>query len=228
MKSTAALALLLASLPGQRTWIVDASNGPGTDFTDLPPAVVAAAAGDHLLVRPGDYRTPARITMPLRIRGEPGARVMLAPLPPRSFEIAGIAAGQTFVLHGLEVLGPGFSILGGVKVAGCDGVVVLSALRIATEDRGIPALHLVDSRAVVLMGCAVSYHTLVERSRVAATACTFDAFHPYTQTAGLTVRQSAVELTQCVATGAHGGSFGGNFLAAPAVYATDSDLAIRG
>ncbi len=37
------------------TWIVDQNNGPGTNFTDLPPALVAAASGDTILVRPGGY-----------------------------------------------------------------------------------------------------------------------------------------------------------------------------
>jgi hypothetical protein len=224
----AALALFLASLPCQRTWIVDARNGAGTDFTDLPPAVVAAAAGDHLLVRPGDYRTP-RITKPLRIRGEAGARVLLAPLPPRSLEVTGIAAGETCVIHGLEVLGPGHSVLGGVRVAGCAGVVVLSRVRIVTQDQGVPALHVVDCSAVVLAACTVGFHSLFERSRVAATACTFDAFQPLSQVAGLTLRKTAVELTQCTATGANGGSFGGHdYVAAPAVYAIDSDIVVRG
>jgi hypothetical protein len=51
------LAFLIAvavALPvaAQRTWIVDASNGPGADFTDLPKAVQAASAGDLILLRP--------------------------------------------------------------------------------------------------------------------------------------------------------------------------------
>ena len=47
-------ALLLATLV-QTIWIVDAANGPGTNFTDLPAAVAAAISGDTILVRPGTY-----------------------------------------------------------------------------------------------------------------------------------------------------------------------------
>ena len=50
------LALLASPLCAQRTWIVDANNGPGTDFTDLPPALAAASSGDTLIVRPGNYQ----------------------------------------------------------------------------------------------------------------------------------------------------------------------------
>ncbi len=53
--------LLLASEAiGQQTWIVDAANGPGTNFTDLPPAVSSALVlpGDTLLIRNGTYTAP--------------------------------------------------------------------------------------------------------------------------------------------------------------------------
>lgn len=51
--------LLLAAMPervsAQRTWVVDAFNGAGADFRDLPPAVLAASPGDTLRVRRGGY-----------------------------------------------------------------------------------------------------------------------------------------------------------------------------
>jgi hypothetical protein len=40
-------------LDAQRIWIVDVSNGPRTDYTQIQPAVDAAQAGDIILVRPG-------------------------------------------------------------------------------------------------------------------------------------------------------------------------------
>lgn len=60
MRSLSVLAVILGSslasdVLAQRTWIVDANNGPGTNFTDLPPAVAAAQPGDHVLVRGGRY-----------------------------------------------------------------------------------------------------------------------------------------------------------------------------
>ncbi len=56
MRRCAALLLLLtAPLASQTTWIVDASGGPGAQFTDIQAAVDAAADGDRILVRAGSY-----------------------------------------------------------------------------------------------------------------------------------------------------------------------------
>ena len=53
----------------QTIWIVDTANGPGTNFTDLPPSVVAAAHADALIVRPGTY-SPFNVSgKALAIRG---------------------------------------------------------------------------------------------------------------------------------------------------------------
>ncbi len=47
-----AVTLLLAGqVFGQRYWIVDSVNPVGADFTDLPPAIAAAAHGDTILIR---------------------------------------------------------------------------------------------------------------------------------------------------------------------------------
>ncbi|MGE3173594.1 MAG: hypothetical protein AB7O97_13300 [Planctomycetota bacterium] len=39
------------SLPAQSTWVVDLLNRPGTHFTDVQPAVDAAASGDRIEIR---------------------------------------------------------------------------------------------------------------------------------------------------------------------------------
>ncbi|MFQ5505706.1 MAG: hypothetical protein ACE5F1_13050 [Planctomycetota bacterium] len=58
LASTLMAAGLVAGLAsGQKTWIVDKSNGPGTHYTDLPPAVAPAAHGDTIIVRKGTYKT---------------------------------------------------------------------------------------------------------------------------------------------------------------------------
>ena len=53
------------------TWIVDINNGPGTNFTDLPQAIAAAAPGDMLIVRGGNY-TAFTLDKGLTILGTPG------------------------------------------------------------------------------------------------------------------------------------------------------------
>lgn len=47
--------ILLAGAASAATWIVDDDGGPGVDFTDIPPAIAAAATGDLILVRDGAY-----------------------------------------------------------------------------------------------------------------------------------------------------------------------------
>jgi hypothetical protein len=36
-------------------WIVDQANGPGTNFTSIPPAIAASVAGDVIIIRQGTY-----------------------------------------------------------------------------------------------------------------------------------------------------------------------------
>jgi len=44
-----------ARAAAQQLWVVDDDAGPGVDFADLQPAIDAAASGDTLLIRDGDY-----------------------------------------------------------------------------------------------------------------------------------------------------------------------------
>lgn len=54
--SLVSLALLALPCAAQRAvLVVDSSNGPGTDFTSLQPAINAAKKGDLLLLRKGSY-----------------------------------------------------------------------------------------------------------------------------------------------------------------------------
>jgi len=93
----APLALALApEMRSQRTWVVDARGGRGSDFTDLPAALAAANHGDRILVRPGSYQgaqtdrgvsiaaDTATVTTPLLVAGVPVGR---------SFALAGVSCG---------------------------------------------------------------------------------------------------------------------------------------
>ena len=96
-RSLLAGSLLVASsvaLPAQRTWIVDDDGGPGVDFTDVPPAVRAAADGDTVVVRAGNY-SATRIDKGISVRSEL--------FPPRvpEIEIADLRSDQTAVVRGV-------------------------------------------------------------------------------------------------------------------------------
>ena len=46
---------LTTALAAQTTFVVDANNGPGTNFLEITDAIAAAQAGDRVLVRAGTY-----------------------------------------------------------------------------------------------------------------------------------------------------------------------------
>ncbi len=95
--SLAALALA-TSLTAQRTWVVDANNGPGTDFVDLPPAIAQAVDGDIVTVRSGTYR-PFVTSKGLSLLGESGATI--ASSISDFCSVSNLAAGKRFVMRGI-------------------------------------------------------------------------------------------------------------------------------
>lgn len=114
--TTAALLLaVLAATPARAqgaTLIVDASNGPGTDFTDLPAAVQSAVPGATIEVRPGQY-TGFVTDKGVRIVGQPGVSITRVAtggsgLQRTTFRVEGMPAGQTFSMRDVQVdiLGP--------------------------------------------------------------------------------------------------------------------------
>ncbi|MBI5364547.1 MAG: hypothetical protein HZA53_15325 [Planctomycetes bacterium] len=66
---------LAASTARASTWIVDAAGGPGANYTDLPPAIAAAAPADVLIVRPGSYSSFV-LDKGLTLVADPGANVL--------------------------------------------------------------------------------------------------------------------------------------------------------
>lgn len=146
-------ALAATPLPAQgRTWIVDASNGPGTDFTDLPPALNAAADGDRILVRSGAY-VATTTSKALTILGQVGASFSTG-----SFEIAGLPAGRDFVLAGFftsSIVKPQ------VRVRDCAGRVLLDRVRLQPFPGQItfgPAIQVDNSALVTIEQCEATAH----------------------------------------------------------------------
>lgn len=112
-----ALALTVATLSAQRTWIVDASGGPGVDFTDIQPAVNAATDGDVILVRAGAYTAVQIAGKGLSVLGAQDVRAA-------DLRITGVAAAQRVVVADLAVQGPG-TIFVPTGVRDCPGAVLL-------------------------------------------------------------------------------------------------------
>lgn len=121
------LAALLAAwsaptLVGQ-TFLVDANNGPGTQFTDLPAAVAVVPDGATLDVRPGNYSPFALQGRSLRILAVPGATV-LTQFANTSASFSNLPPTGTVLVKGLAFAR--FPLGGSrISVSGCQGSVLL-------------------------------------------------------------------------------------------------------
>ena len=103
MRSTIAPALFLslsglASAQGH-VLVVDAAGG--APFTQIGPALQAAAPGDVLLVRGGTYAPFAVANRSVTIAGEHGSLVQVS----GTIQVRNLAAGRTVLLHGLHTSG---------------------------------------------------------------------------------------------------------------------------
>lgn len=114
-------------------WIVDAANGPGTNFTDLPQAVAAATSGDTIIVKAGAYTCFDVSGKALTILGA-GAASTVVSLPgifgPQT-GIHAVPAGTTFYVSGLRFAPQGLAFYdpsSSLFVHNCPGTVVLSGV----------------------------------------------------------------------------------------------------
>lgn len=117
---------LISSALAQRTWIVDAANGAGTDFTDLPAAEAAAVPGDTLLVRSGTY-SPFTTSKGLTVIGVRGQTVIRWTNAFEILRVANLPSGQTFAAYGLVLENQGLNI-GALSLSGNAGHVHIEGL----------------------------------------------------------------------------------------------------
>ena len=138
------LPAMLACLLLQNTWVVDDNGGPGVNFTDIPPAIAAAADGDILLVQPGLYSHFTLSGKGLRILGtSTGNTVVILTSTSPTTVVSGIPASSLVYIDRLrfvaatpspvapspprlEVLGPATRVvLADVVVLGAPGETAL-------------------------------------------------------------------------------------------------------
>jgi hypothetical protein len=125
-----ALALFLL----QSIWVVDDSGGPGVNFTDIPPAIAAAAEGDILLVKAGTYSHFTLTGKGLRILGE-GSSTTLVSNPganPWRTTVSNVPAGSVayvdrMTFQGDPTQGPRLTVLGSSTRAVLADVKVLGS-----------------------------------------------------------------------------------------------------
>jgi hypothetical protein len=123
------LCALVACFLPPTIWIVDAASGPGTNFTDLPPAVAAAQDGDTILVRAGSYSATTITGKALVIRGSGAASTQVASLVAGNVPASGhlLIAGMR-ASSGIGITGPARVVLLDCRAWGVSGQTAGSAL----------------------------------------------------------------------------------------------------
>ena len=142
------LTLALTCLPAAAgTWIVDDDGGPGVDFTDIAPAIAAAAPGDSLLILAGIY-SAFDLDKPLALVAQPGAKVQGGP----GCRVHDLPAGAVVTVSGLAFGGLNWPI-----VEDCAGTVVLDGLELLSSGMLVDA-----STDVRMRDCTVGRGLQVE------------------------------------------------------------------
>ena len=173
------LALLSFSVGAQQVYVVDAFNGAGAHFTDLPPALAAVNHGDTIMVRPGNYN-PGTVDKGITMVPAKSMWPEIQTTPQQPMVIQNIPAGETFRMAGFSRWSAGAA--GGypffVRVTNCSGEVYLQDLSPTEPTLSYPAMPTVEITdcAYVGMNNCTAYASQgdavrVTRSTVSMTNC---------------------------------------------------------
>jgi hypothetical protein len=209
MKSYLALAMWSLfgwSLPAQQVWKVACGGGPGVHFTDLPPAVAAAAPGDTILLIKGVAGLPYPACQPPYTattisKGIHIVAFQLVPNPPVSaidlrvaveglIIVEGIPANERFTMTQIATPNPTFLppvSQRGVIVRDCAGEVIIEDYSNLTGFVYGSTVEIVRSPRVTLRGCEMymgGAPVLIEDSSVFLTNVAVRHMPPYPLIAG--------------------------------------------
>lgn len=243
MLKTSWLLALLAPFAAAQTFVVDAANGPGTHFTDLPTAVAAVPDGATLVLRAGAYGPIVLQGKGLTVVG--GAGVMLNGILSPAVDVRGLAAHQSFALRGAAM---GWALQGPAQVSFTNnaGRVLLEEFRfdyrtspyLGSFGAALPgAIVAVNCAQVVLRRC-----TIVGSNAVSATGSAVDLDSCALQGSGSTtvvyhnpvhagspalyLQGSEVRVASCSLQGGPGAL--PNAMPSPAIVATQSSVQLGG
>jgi len=192
-----AVTLVVTNLTAQQTYVVAPQMGPGVHFTSLPSAVLAVASGDTLLLRAGTY-SGFGTSKGLTILGDPGAAI--EPTPTLTTSVAGLPAGESFVLRNVALACSGFCGSGPLlNLQYNSGTIHLEGVTFSSPTQA--GITISSCAHVTLTGCSGN-----------ARGC-------------LSVTSSAVSLVECTFLGERGVYLLGS---PPAVQANDATVLISG
>ena len=135
-----------------KVWVVDASSGPGTDFTSIQVAILSSSVvdGDVLLVRAGSY-TSLNLTngKALTIQADVGGGVFVHSTPDFGGQVAGLPAGKSVRLRGLA--------MNQIRLANNGGTVWMEDCLVLAEYTGSQdAIVVTSSSDVVLLNTSAT------------------------------------------------------------------------
>lgn len=131
MRTPLFVGVVLQTALSSQTFIVDAANGPGTNFTSLPAAAAAVPDGAVLIVRPGSYAGFAITQKGLAVLADPGVIVT------STIQVSNNLSHQAFVLRDVSWPVPPLAVPC-VSVANCAGPVLLEELTTGIWPAGGP------------------------------------------------------------------------------------------
>ncbi|MBL9075860.1 MAG: hypothetical protein JNL08_00065 [Planctomycetes bacterium] len=145
------LGLLFALGCPAQTFVVDANNGPGTNFTTLTAAVAAVPSGSVLSVRAGIYAGVTIDAMSLEILGEPGARIDAQPgSNSKVVSVVNLQPAQRVRVSGFELSTTSYYYAVTAESVNCQGLVCFEDLRCVTSTQVYISLRFVNSDRVLV------------------------------------------------------------------------------
>lgn len=177
MRLVVSMAFLITASAASQTFIVDAANGPGAHYTDLPAAVAAVPDGAVLLVRPGHYTGFAVAGKGLSILGE-GAKIT------GSIALTSTQSHQGIAIRGLRWTSA--QLLTGdklLKLANCAGPVLVETLEQPARTGHCSAcavptgIHATSCAQICVRDCQIGCTALFDSCTVTIDSCQIRGEH---------------------------------------------------
>jgi hypothetical protein len=174
MHSTNALSVLVGfvgfvGFVGAQTFVVDAANGPGANFTDVAAAVAAVPDGSTLIVRQGNYGAFDINGKGLTVLGGPGviATSGFAFSSSQTFQVRNTSPAQSVVVRGFTCS----DWLPQVSVQNCAGSVLFEDLQLDNANVPIvspmpPAFLFGGCSQLILRNCTLRFGSLSNSNTV--------------------------------------------------------------